>query len=51
MTPHVSCTAGGLYWAGLAVADARRAVVAADFKDGLGILRVGKKRAFVVRLK
>lgn len=48
---HVSISAGGLVWAGAAVVDTRCKVVAADFKDGLCVLRVGKKRAFVVRLK
>ena len=41
---------GGLVWAGGAVMDPHCKVAVADFKDGLSVLRVGKKRAFVVRL-
>ena len=42
---------GALIWAGTNVMDPHCQVAAADFKDGLGVLRVGKKRAYMVRLK
>lgn len=48
---HVLLTGGGLIWAGAGVMDSYFKVAAADFKDGLSVLRVGKKRAYIVRLK
>jgi len=38
-------------WAGGVVVDPHCKVAVGDFKQGLSVLRVGKKRAFVVRLK
>jgi hypothetical protein len=48
---RVVATGGGLSWAGTCVIDPHCKVAAADFKDGLSVLRVGKKRAYIVRLK
>jgi tyrosyl-tRNA synthetase len=46
-----SSSGGGLIWAGTTVVDPHHKAAVTDFKDGLCVLRVGKKRAFVVRLK